>query len=219
MESYNFENQLKNKLEERRLQPSENAWLRIAAHKKRTKRSPAGWIALVAAVFVAVGLFFMLPGEEINVRQKVVFENTPEPEAKNTPPPTPALSPKAKATIVFARHRNEDIAEHEKESIPEVVKSDISPVMVSAEDQKIGEILASLEKIQHNGQDITEATIDSLLDSARRDLVAERQFKTGTDPYALLSEAESELDQSFKDRVFAAISRFRKIKLALGDKP
>lgn len=87
----------------------------------------------------------------------------------------------------------------------------------AVEERKINEIVTELGQLQQDGQAITEATVDSLLAKAQRELALEKEQRRATDPDKLLAESENELDMSFKDRVFAAINKFKKVRIAVGN--
>lgn len=106
----------------------------------------------------------------------------------------------------------------------EVNAASVANVTVdSLENRKVAQIMNKLSELNADGTEITDATVDSLLMIAQRELAMEKkslytnQF-SNTDLMAmeLLSEVENELDKSFKDKIFDALQDgYIKIKSSL----
>lgn len=215
----NFENLLKKRLEPRRIAPSDNAWERISARKRPARKKPVTWYAAsVAAVLLLAGWLWTdrqgvqpapapavvsvpeteMPAKEAEIRN---------PDVLPTPKPLPAVAVEAAAEALPAGTPDDAMAQ-----------IDVPLPIPQAEERKIAEIVTTLDQLQQGGQTITEATVDSLLARAQRELALEKQQRQRTSPDNLLAEAETELDRSFKDRVFTAISKFKKVRVAFGNK-
>lgn len=213
-----FEKILKRQLESRRLAPSDNAWERINA-RPRTGRSRRGWYfgaAAAACLLLLVGRFFF-SGDDIRQPATVVTapEKVEEKQGLVAPDnlrPVNPLAPRESNAVVMAPATT---TASTPQPVPETVaETPIVPVPVTVEERKIQEIVAVLDERQENGQSITDATVDSLLAKAQREIALEKQQRNATDPSRLLAESESELDRNFKDRVFAAINKFKKVRIA-----
>jgi len=65
---------------------------------------------------------------------------------------------------------------------------------------KISEMIAQVNLIE----DVSDAEVDSLLRLAQKEILKEKIYRNNgsVDAMALLTEAEDELDQSFRDRIF-----------------
>ena len=88
-------------------------------------------------------------------------------------------------------------------------------------DQKIAEVVAQVEFLEDNKEDVTDAEVDSLLRNAQEDLMAERamQDEQGVDATALLAGVEDELNESFRDQVFERLKNgFVKVRTAVADR-
>ncbi len=214
----NFEDLLKRQLEARRLEPSENAWERINARPrgKRSRRRGFVYTAVAAGLLLLMGWFWTNRPETV-IENRVVTAPAVEPEKQvvNTAPviaPPRLVKDKKEgwATTIVPPAPPMDKNPHVVSETPS------APVVVpTVEEQKIQEIVAELDQRQQNGKAITDATVDSLLANAQREIALEKQQRSGTDPTRLLAESEIELNRSFKERVFTAINKFRKVRIAV----
>ncbi|HLN96593.1 MAG TPA: hypothetical protein VK183_13250 [Flavobacterium sp.] len=215
----NFEDLLKRRLEERRLAPSENAWERINARPRgnRSRRRGLVYTTVAASLLLLMG-WFWTNGPETTLQNRFVTAPAVEPEKQlDTTAPaivTPRLLKEKKEGWAMAK------------VVPSVAPADADPHVVSetptapvvvptVEERKIQEIVAELDQRQQHGKAITDATVDSLLANAQREIALEKQQRSGTDPTRLLAESEIELNRSFKERVFTAINKFRKVRIAV----
>lgn len=214
----NFEDILKERLESRRIAPSDNAWERVSAHKQPKRKMSFYWYGSVAAsVLLVAGWLWTKVEPTIPASPTVVtapeknLEIQKDEREIRTAVRQPAL-PQGQAIAIATPEATET------PDVTEAIAATDTPSVAQNEAQKIQEIVAALDQIQDDGQAITEATVDSLLAKAQRELALEKQQRGRTDPNALLADAEAEVDMSFKDRVFTAISKFRKVRVAFGNK-
>jgi|GEM_PF-2367560 len=215
----NFEKILKRQLETRRLDPSDNAWERINARQRpvRSRRGVYYAIVVAACLLLLAGWFWSDNTEAVPQNNVVAAPGTSEtPDAGvpngSTPVSLPVKKAKANATVAQS---SPVIVPVEEPALKPVDEAVAPQPLVSTEEQKIQEIVAELGERQESGQSITDATVDSLLAKAQRELVVEKQVRSATDANRLLAESETELNRSFKDRVFAAISKFKKVRIAV----
>jgi len=91
--------------------------------------------------------------------------------------------------------------------------------IVNFETQKINEVVAQIQELKASKLNVTEAEIDSLLNKAERDIFKKRFKDNSTrvvDANSLLFEVESELEQSFRERVFETIkSGYKTVRTAV----
>lgn len=219
MEEFNFESQLRSKLNERSIQPSENAWDRVANRPKKKKKSSAPWYWIAAAVVVGLGLFLAQYNSRMAPQQNAVSETPKSPAAKAGGDITPeVISPPEEIQQVALTATEIDSPKltvtPNKQKLPEVTLA-LRPE-TTAVTQHVNDIVAHVEKLQRSGTDVTEEMLDSMIRSSRIQIAAERLSKQQkTDATALLGEAEKDLDRSFKDRIFEALHK--KIKIALSN--
>lgn len=72
---------------------------------------------------------------------------------------------------------------------------------------KIGQLVDQMELLEKNQMEVTNTEIDSLLRRAQQEIIQEQLFRKGktVDAYALLTQVEDEMDQSFRDQIFDAL--------------
>lgn len=87
------------------------------------------------------------------------------------------------------------------------------------EQLKVTEIVAQVENLRQEERPVTTAVIENLLQKAQRDIANRRLLQEATtkiDPASLLNDVESELERSFRDKVFDALGDgFNKIRTAV----
>ena len=90
------------------------------------------------------------------------------------------------------------------------------------EDQKVSEIVAQINELKSKGQTVTDADIDALLQKAQREITFQSILKEGTravDASALLQDVESELQQSFRNKIFEALKNsYETVKTAVAER-
>ena len=86
-------------------------------------------------------------------------------------------------------------------------------------DAKVDEVVASIQNIEKNNNTVTAEEIDELLQKAQRDIATQRMLNSDTkkiDATALLRDVETELERSFRDKVFDALGDgYNKIRTAV----
>ncbi|MEH6408423.1 MAG: hypothetical protein V7767_14190, partial [Leeuwenhoekiella sp.] len=100
------------------------------------------------------------------------------------------------------------------------LEENLKPLQPSIDD-KVNTLLAQVDLMEQNAQ-VTDAEIDALLKKAQEDIFKERMYNDQTNTVnanALLMEVESELDQSFREKVFDALKDgFLKAREAIVDR-
>ena len=90
------------------------------------------------------------------------------------------------------------------------------------EDQKVSEIVAQINELKSKGQTVTDADIDVLLQKAQKQIAFQTILKEGTrtvDASALLQDVESELQQSFRNKIFEALKNsYETVKTAVAER-
>ena len=86
-------------------------------------------------------------------------------------------------------------------------------------DAKIDEVVAKVKQMQGESTAISAEEIETLLVKAQREILNQRllnQATTKIDPASLLEDVETELERSFRDKVFDALGEgFNKIRTAV----
>lgn len=212
MEPNKLENDFRNKLNQREIQPSEKAWDRLDAmlsvtEKKKPNRT---WMYVAASFlgFLLVGtLFFKQSEVEIEkTNQVITLEEKNNTEKEITPVKTFEKPFELKSQQAIVNHKiyqksseKSELAKNEV-AVEKIVKEEFS-----IEDVKAQEVAQQIAELSQSGKEVTDQEINDLLNKAKRDIAKQRILKNSTqkiDAMALLLDAEKGLDNSFKQRVF-----------------
>lgn len=212
MEPNKLENDFRNKLNQREIQPSEKAWDRLDAmlsvtEKKKPNRT---WMYIAASFlgFLLVGtLFFKQSEVEIEkTNQVITLEEKNNTEKEITPVKTFEKPFELKSQQAIVNHKiHQKSSEKSELAKNEVAVEKIVKEEFSIEDVKAQEVAQQIAELSQSGKEVTDQEINDLLNKAKRDIAKERILKNSTqkiDAMALLLDAEKGLDNSFKQRVF-----------------
>ncbi len=238
-----FEKHIKEKMEERRIEPSSNAWDKISTRieGQRIKRKPFYYRYAVAALIVGVLLTSIWV-----YRQSDIQEPVSQPVVN-----TPVISPEQVEDEVLPETYTdiEGLAVDEEQALPDDIQlarpealeetaladesqeADIGSVAVAETtlelktdpllDDKVNEVLSQVMIMEEDKIVVTDAEVDSLLRNAQRELITNNQFtdQYGVNAADLLAGVEEELDQSFRDQVFEKLKQgFVKVRTAVADR-
>jgi hypothetical protein len=124
---------------------------------------------------------------------------------------TLALSNKKKEAYLALNSPKEITAEITKEqktqmgAISEAHKIDKNAIKTAEFDKQMNSVIAQVKELENTESEVTEADIDVLLLKAHQQLQINRILKnTEVDAMALLGDAEMELNDSFRDKIFYA---------------
>lgn len=234
----NWDNHIKESLEKRQLQPSQDAWSklqsRLESEEKKKKRTVFWWIGMAASivgiVFIST-LFFnkneqtvnkIVDAPKANVEKiqdiKPVIANetvVSRDEIIETPKPE---TEKQIQIINVSKASKEKIAVVETNKIPLEKVDGINDL----ENQKLKEVVAQIQELKNTNDVVTEDEIDALLKEAEKAIFKEKLKVTNTqtvDADALLQDVEADLQQSFRDRVFEALkTSYETVKTAVAER-
>lgn len=246
MTSYNFEDKIKDKLEKREITPTDGAWNEISikiGHTHHKKKGYFVWYG-VAAGFIGFIMIMALvfnredtiPQEQIQVvsvpevQKELQEEEESQTQIKETESPEGILADPIGATQTRGKEpriqRKRII--REAGNIAGLKAVDDEDKMLTTEnpkqqffDIKIEEVVAQVSLLESKNKNVTEAEVDSLLQRARQEMLADKIFTKDrtVDPMALLADVEDELDQSFRDQIFDALKAgFIKVRTAVADR-
>ncbi|MDO7173064.1 hypothetical protein [Mariniflexile sp. AS56] len=231
MESNKFDHSIKEKLEGRNLQPSNKGWEQLSGRlekedKKQTFKA-AWWLGIAASV---VGILFVafqfyktevvspiivdVPTEISNketIQAVVDTKETPKEAVKEIQLKESLIKPtleeikstQVKESPVVVVGTNTAVNPKEIIKPVEIVKE-----VLSFEEQKIQDVVATVQGLRDQSLVVTDAVIDDLLQKAQKQIRVNRMYNASTsvvDANSLLQEVEAELDQSFRSKVFEAI--------------
>lgn len=237
-----FEKQIKERLDERKIKPSSKAWDKVKENIDipTSGKKPGIYRYAVAAAIVGVliSVFWISSKTETEVldRQPVV-ENPVTPEAESIKLDGPQID--SQNGIV------EQIEEEPIDNIPapdrqkardlQMANKDIAmedqdeesqhPTLSLPQeeliDKKIAEVIAQVDLLENSQESLTDAEVDSLLRNAQQELMAEKalQSEQEVDAEELLAGIEEELDKSFRDQVLERLKNgYIKVRTAVADR-
>lgn len=253
-----FEENIKDKLEQRTIQPSSDVWSKLSERldAEPKKKKIGYWWLGIAASFVGLLIVssILFSGDSGDNNAPVIVDDNTEntvndaannsvvneeevqkieiaieqPEIKSEIPVkeiTKLIKPEQKnktESVVFTQQK--DLQKTKVESVAQqetIIATDINEVKTT-EDLKVDEVVTQILKLQEQKSTVTDAEIDALLKQAERELMSKRLYEASTqtvDAELLLLQVESDIDQSFRDRVFDALkSGYKKVKTAVAER-
>ena len=195
-----FEENIKDKLDKRKLKPSPEAWSKLsmrmdATYEKRTNKN-FWWLGLAASV---VGILFVVSQFLIDeptiidslkiVDEPVIIEDELEVESANqetivlelnqkevlvNSPKEEKASFKNKAEVNQPKFKENNVIAQNNLS-PQIVEDDtVSPNSflkeITFEEQKIQDVVAQVQALTEENKEVTDETIDALLFEAQREI-------------------------------------------------
>ena len=237
----NIENSIKDKLEKRALTPSVDAWSKLSnkldVQEKKQNNKAYWWLGIAASI---IGVVFVVSQflndntQEISIPKiadspeviqdeksnAIVLENTDLNTVEDlSASPIEIHDVKKVQDIVTVVKKNE-LAEKEAAKTTSIVETPRKEL--SFEEQKIQDVVAQVQIMKNENQEITDADIEQLLIEAQKEIKLNRlnnETLNMVDANALLQDVEQELDQSFRSKVFEALkSSFDSVKTAVAQR-
>jgi len=248
MEPTKFEQRIKERLEQREIQPSEASWnvlqTKLQQEKKPVKptRLPfLYWMAAAAVVVLMITLGVKFSGEEEAITPSIELVNSAKerkeeqqtPSQKNTIVPTAPIkiadrkkeskkTPRlASSTTAIKKTIQSPSTEPEKAvAIQEVQEPELVPTDVLI-NEKIIAVVKNVQELEKNAINLTDAEVDSLLRKAQEEILNQQynRFDQSIDAMALLDEVEYEIDATIKNKLFEALKQgFREVRTAVAER-
>ncbi|WP_209405697.1 hypothetical protein [Pseudozobellia sp. WGM2] len=244
MQPDKFDEYIKNRLDQRKLQPSTDAWERIQKQLEispKPVRKPYFKYTVAASLigFLLVSISYFKDRQGAKEPVKVVDTEKMETQLDNS-------VTTQESEIVVKNLEMDEVAKsrnHEQEQIVSVnseytsppnaghvmvedhVKDDSKEILLAIDtsevliDTKIEEVIAQVELLEKGDTTVSDAEIDSLLQEAQREIVLQTTIHHSdgkVDAMALLAGVEDELNQSFRDQIFETLKdRFLRVKTAV----
>lgn len=243
MARHNFEKQIKEKLEERTMTPSADAWNKLSerldANQNKSNNKMYLWFGIAASF---IGILFLVtifskteesvpvivnnPNTEIqghSVDLSTVAKDTVKVEEQSVDKTIQETKNKRKNEIIPKYEEPIIIAQEAPENSIKLKKANNQPKKeLSFEDQKIEEVIAKVNDLMTLNKEVTDDDIEVLLLEAQRSINKQRIIDQSTgvvDADLLLQDVETELDQSFRSKVFEAIkTSFGTVKTAVAQR-
>ncbi|WP_459210705.1 hypothetical protein [Aquimarina rhabdastrellae] len=259
-----FEEDIKEKLDERVIKPSVSSWEQLAERldevplQQSKKKAILRYMA-IAACFIGILILSTVYTIDIEKQNHIdiveSIEENEEIKQEETTRPLEIISTEqiaiqkeletsvASKTIKTSKREEKEKSNKlsksqrkvEKKSIVEAIaheenkvihkveklinKEQLSVPVEDAMTARVNEVVAQITALQQQ-KDVTEEEIDALLLKAQRDITTTQYEKAGTvDAMALLLDVETELDETFKQRVFEALKAgLKRVKTAVAEK-
>lgn len=234
-----FEENIKDKLEKRTIQPSADAWQTLASRldaKNNKKKSPYYlWLgvaaSIVAIMFIASQLF--VNNNNTTIETPVIVNTNKETikkiESENVLHKKDVLTNNVEKESV--KELNIKTPKSEKTEVAQLTKQKEEKTVLpkevivnktSFEDLKVQQVVAQIQGLKDKGESVTDKDIDALLDQAQKEITLQNIYNETTktvDANALLQDVESDLQQSFRDKVFNALkSSYNTVKTAVAER-
>lgn len=241
MEPNNIENQIREKLNSREIQPSEMSWDRLdamlsVAEEKKTKRS-FGWLYIAASilVFLSVGLFFINQKEEVSGTDNQIVTK----EVENNKEQNDSVITKQNFTNEIANQQEEQVAvsidnkpltinKKSSESFNQNnQKTGVNPIINKEKEieYQATEVIAQKDMPRIISQEKIEmpkkvaVNVDDLLASVEKTSKKEANAKVKVNANSLLSQVDGELEQTFRQKVINRIGKnYQEVKVALANR-
>ncbi|MES2747431.1 MAG: hypothetical protein V4648_03580 [Bacteroidota bacterium] len=233
MEPNNIENQIKEKLNAREIQPSSQTWDRLdamlsVAEEKKTKRS-FGWLYIAASilVFVTVGTFFynqentthnpneVVVANDTITNSNTIKSNTIQEKVNQIIPPTASSEQLVEVEKTNQNRSNtkevisQNTASHPKETIINQ-KATVNQNPISNQNQ---EVIAVVAPKKETAPLVTQSEV--ALASNEKTSVA----KVKVNANSLLSEVDGELELTFREKVLKKVTKnYKEVKVALANR-
>jgi hypothetical protein len=234
MEPNNIEKQIRENLNSREIQPSAQAWDRLdamltVAEEKKTKHSFFSFkyigIAASVLVFVTLGLFYFNQNDEIIKPATPVVDT--EIKKENTEETIPVIeSPiliKEKSNEVAVSTKKEGNIQKKKDSNQPIINaSEVSIINKNQQEAIVNQVIVSPIKEEKTIKTKTVVDVYELLASVEKDRKKQAKInKTNikVDEKSMLSEIDTELDLSFRQRVLNTVNKnYKAVKEAVANR-
>jgi hypothetical protein len=245
MEPNNIENQIREKLNSREIQPSEMSWDRLdamlsVAEEKKTKRFPFlsfQFIGIAASilVFLSVGLFFINQKEEVSGTDNQIVTK----EVENNKEQNDSVITKQKFTNEIVTQQQEQVAVTINNK-PQIInkkssesfnqnnqKTGVNPIINKEKEieYQATEVIAQKDMPRIISQEKIEmpkkvaVNVDDLLASVEKTSKKEVNAKVKVNANSLLSQVDGELEQTFRQKVINRIGKnYQEVKEALANR-
>lgn len=218
MELNNFEQQAKDKLSNREIAPSAQAWDRLDAmlsvQEKPKKKMTWWYVAASVTGLLLVGTLFFNTSKESNVitpSQEIVVTSTEDKDSVTTQPsiePTNEVSVQPKsdlATNVSMANNNQNTTRkntHQELSINNQITTINNQISTTIE-----------KSTEHQAIAVIDENVPVVATGIQK------KQKIQVDPSSLLSQVDGELELSFREKVIAKVNKnYQTVKVALANR-
>jgi len=236
MEPNNFEKDFRDKLNERKIEPSNKAWDRLdamlsVAEENKPKKKSKKWLYIAASFigFLLVGTLFFNPNKKsVEMPENVITEKELEKETIVNPMVN-KIDPVSNEIAVSDKSSKETVVKQQKNN-PEA-SGPISDKTIKNESNQIAESSVIIKnnhqkQSQNNQTEIAETSkkenVDQLLEIAENKVLAQNQAKKAKvkiNASDLLNQVDGELELSFREKMITKVNKnFQEVKVALSNR-
>jgi hypothetical protein len=237
MEPNNFEKDFREKLNQRKIEPSEKAWDRLDAMlsvaEEKAKKKSKKWLYIAASVvgFLLVGTFFFNQKEHIQTPKNVVIEENTEKDSIIKP--TVNTNDSVKTETVIAEKSSTETSK----SVSDKKENNLNQPSNKALKNQSNQIAESSIIIKNNqekqstnnnqtviAENQKKENIDQLLETAENKVLAEnankvKKAKVKINAADLLNQVDGELELSFREKVITKVNKnYQTVKVALANR-
>ncbi|WP_017497034.1 hypothetical protein [Flavobacterium sp. WG21] len=240
MEPNNFEKDFREKLNQRKIEPSDKAWdrldamLSVAEEKKTIALSSrqAGkkkWMYVAASIvgFLLVGMFFFNQKKNTDVTPKDII--VVKEDAKKDSVVQPALDTNIAVEEAVAVSEEKAIKksvqqeEHQESKSNKIITNKSNAIAESSIIIKNNPEKQSINLQPLMAKNPEKETVDQLLGTAEKVIVAENAVKPKSkvkiNANDLLQQVDGELEQSFREKVITKVNKnYQTVKVALANR-
>jgi len=222
-----LENQIREKLNSREIQPSAQAWDRLDAmltvgEEKKTKRSFFSFkyigIAASVLVFVTLGLFYFNQKNTTIESQNTVVE-TERKETPNSNIQTPNLESRQIEEVAVSVKKEDYSQQTTDNRQPITNNNEVSIINQNQEEAIVNQEIVSPKQEEKIIKKTSMVDVDELLASVEKDRKKETKVSKSSiniDAKSLLSEVDTELDMTFRQRVLNTVNKnYKSVKEAV----
>lgn len=233
MEPNNFEKDFREKLNHRKIEPSEKAWDRLdamlsVAEKKKPKKDRK-WLYIAASVvgFLLVGTFFFNQKKDIEKAPKntvVIEKNTRKdsvvkPTVKSTGPVKTEIAVSEKTATEHSIQKETNLNPKSNKTL----KNESQQLAESSIIIKNNQEKQSINNKTSVAEISKKETVDQLLESAEKTVVAENavkpKAKLKVNANDLLNQVDGELELSFREKMITKVNKnYQTVKVALANR-
>ncbi len=236
MEPNNFEKDFREKLNQRKIEPSEKAWdrldamLSVAEETKKPKKNRK-WLYIAASIvgFLLVGTFFFnLKKDAVETPKSVVIEEKIKKDSV-VKPTINKVEPVQTETVIAEKSPTETAAQ--KSNKQENNLNQTSNKTIKNESNQIAEssvIIKNNQEKQSNTNPVVvienpkKENTDQLLETTEKTVLAQssvKKSKVKINASDLLNQVDGELELSFREKVITKVNKnYQTVKVALANR-
>ena len=233
MEPNNFEKDFREKLNHRKIEPSDKAWdridamLSVAENKKPKKKKKWLYIAASLVGFLLVGTFFFNQKKNSVETPKNAIGIEENMKKNSVVKPTISLTDSIKREVVISEKASiQNSIQKENKLNPKpnkTIKNESNQITESSVIIKNNKEKQSINNQTSVVETSKNETIDQLLNSAEKTVVAEnssnKKSKVKINANDLLNQVDGELELSFREKVITKVNKnYQTVKVAVANR-